>query len=61
MPLAKGSSDEVVKKNVRELVAAGHDQAQAVAISMRMAGRSRASRGVHARKPVKKGTRPQPY
>ena len=38
MPLAKGSSDKVVSKNVSELVHSGRPQRQAIAIAMRKAG-----------------------
>ena len=37
MPLAKGSSQEVISANIKELVKAGHAQNQAVAIAERMA------------------------
>lgn len=39
MPLVKGSSDATVHQNIKELVSAGHPQKQAVAISLRLAGR----------------------
>lgn len=41
MPLAKGKSDKVVSKNVKTLIREGRPQAQAVAIAMKQAGRSR--------------------
>ena len=37
MPLSKGSSQEVISRNIAELVRAGHPQAQAVAAAERMA------------------------
>lgn len=39
MPLKKGSSKEVVSANIRELIAAGHPQKQAVAIALSEARR----------------------
>lgn len=41
MPLEKGSSNEVVSRNIAELRAAGHPEDQAVAIAMKEAGKSR--------------------
>jgi hypothetical protein len=41
MPLKKGSSKAVVSENIREMMAAGHPQDQAVAASLRNAGKSR--------------------
>lgn len=35
MPLTKGKSPAVVSKNIKEMVAAGHPQKQAVAAAMR--------------------------
>lgn len=40
MPLKKGSSDEVVSYNIRELRNSGRPEKQAVAIAMSVAGRS---------------------
>lgn len=40
MPLAKGSSDSVVQSNIAELIKSGHPRDQAIAISMKEAGRS---------------------
>ena len=37
MPLHKGSSKKVISSNIREMVKAGHPQAQAVAAAMHMA------------------------
>ena len=44
MPLKKGSSRAVVSRNIKELKAAGRPQAQAVAISLKKAGKSRKGR-----------------
>jgi hypothetical protein len=40
MPLKPGSSSETVSQNIGELVHAGHEQKQAVAIAMQNAGKS---------------------
>lgn len=44
MPLKKGSSKKVVSENIREMMAAGHPQKQAVAAAMRTARQSRRPR-----------------
>jgi hypothetical protein len=44
MPLKEGSSEEVIKSNIEELVKAGHPQKQAVAIAMKKAGKSTTDR-----------------
>lgn len=41
MPLKKGSSNKVVSANIKELMASGRPQKQAVAIAMHEAGRSK--------------------
>jgi hypothetical protein len=41
MPLKKGSSQKAVSSNIRAEIKAGKPQAQAVAIAMRVAGKSR--------------------
>lgn len=41
MPLAKGKSRQVVSGNIKELVATGRPQKQAVAIALHSAGMSR--------------------
>lgn len=41
MPLAQGSSAEVISKNIAELVKAGHSQNQAIAIAYKEAGKSK--------------------
>lgn len=41
MPLAKGSSDKSVSKNIRKLRDEGYPQKQAVAISLQKAGKSK--------------------
>lgn len=39
MPLSKGSSKEVVSRNIREMRASGHPIRQAIAAALRMAGK----------------------
>lgn len=41
MPLAKGSSQATVSKNIAELRNSGRPEAQSVAIAMRVAGKAR--------------------
>jgi len=41
MPLRKGKSRKVVSYNIRELMRSGRKQKQAVAISLKKAGKSR--------------------
>jgi hypothetical protein len=41
VPLHKGSSQKTIGKNIKEMRAAGHPQAQSVAAAMREAGKSR--------------------
>ena len=43
MPLEKGSSQEVISKNIEELVKAGHPQKQAAAIAYKEAGEKKNS------------------
>lgn len=51
MPLRKGRSQAVISENIREMVDAGHPQRQAVAASLRMAGKKRKpKRGAAKRK-----------
>jgi len=41
MPLKKGSSKKVISENIKTEMAHGKSQAQAIAIAMRSAGKSR--------------------
>jgi hypothetical protein len=41
MPLRKGSSQKAVSQNIRTEIAAGKPRKQAIAIAMRVAGKSR--------------------
>jgi hypothetical protein len=41
MPLKPGGSKKVISSNIREMVKAGHPQKQAVAASMKKAGKSK--------------------
>jgi hypothetical protein len=41
MPLAKGSSDKTVSKNIKKLMEEGMPQRQAVAASLNAAGKSK--------------------
>jgi hypothetical protein len=41
MPLLKGSSKEVISSNIRELMHSGREQAQAIAIAYKVAGKSK--------------------
>ena len=71
MPLLSGSSDEVIGENIREMRNSGHSEAQAIAASMRNAGRSkkkkkgkkdppkkRGNGGMKTMKPTKAGQKP---
>jgi len=49
MPLRKGSSSDVVSSNIAEMRGSGYPQDQAVAASMRSAGKGRAGRKKHRR------------
>lgn len=45
MPLAKGSSQNTISSNIREMVASGHPQTQAVAAALNTARKARAEGG----------------
>lgn len=44
MPLKKGRSRKVVSQNISELVRSGYPQKQAIAISMRKAGKTKSKK-----------------
>lgn len=50
MPLKKGSSQETISGNIREMMHAGHPQKQAIAAALNTARQSRA-KGGHAKRP----------
>lgn len=52
MPLAKGKSKKTISKNVKEMMASGYPQKQAVAASLTQARKSGAK---VPKKPAKKG------
>lgn len=64
MPLLSGSSKEVISENIRTERHAGKTEAQAIAIAMRMAGKSKPKMTHHSSgqmktiKPTKKGQKP---
>lgn len=44
MPLKEGKSKKVVGENIAEMIRAGHPKKQAIAASMRKAGKSRSKK-----------------
>ena len=55
MPLKSGKSRAVISENIREMVAAGHPQRQAVAASLSNARKTAKRGGIVVRKGNKKG------
>jgi len=49
MPLKKGSSKEVIRKNIKIEMKHGKSQKQAIAIAMSKAGKSRKGGGRHGK------------
>lgn len=41
MPLEKGHSQETIQRNIAELIKSGRSKAQAVAIALKLAGKSK--------------------
>lgn len=44
MPLKKGSSQDTIKENIKEMIKSGYSQKQAIAASLRSAGKSKFSK-----------------
>jgi hypothetical protein len=53
MPLQQGDSQEAISGNIKELIGSGRPQRQAVAISMRVAGKPRPVGVKKDQRPVK--------
>ena len=45
MPLLKGSSQEIISRNIAEMIKAGHPRDQAIAASLNNAGKSYGAKG----------------
>lgn len=54
MPLKHGSSDKVVSENIKEMVAAGHPQKQAVAAALEMARKAEKRKPARPARPARK-------
>lgn len=51
MPLKSGSSQAVISENIREMMASGHPQKQAIAAAMHNAGKSKKKKKKAHKKP----------
>lgn len=50
MPLRKDKNQSAVSYNISELIRSGHKRSQAIAISMKLAGKSKKKRGRNKRR-----------